>query len=93
MYIYVCIYIYIYKVVFSDPQCIQCAPVSLKQEGYHIYTIMKIMCTPFYHLNGFVVTHVVGHIIYSLCISIYLSIYLSISMCNIYIIYVCICIW
>ena len=29
-----------------------------------IYTVMKTMCPPCYHHNGFVVTHALGHVMY-----------------------------
>ena len=30
----------------------------------HIYAIMKAMCSPSYHHNGFMATHAFGHVIY-----------------------------
>ena len=30
----------------------------------YIYAIMKTMCSPGYHHNGFVATHVLGHMMY-----------------------------
>ena len=30
----------------------------------YIYVIMKTMCPPGYHHNGFVATHVLGHMMY-----------------------------
>ena len=30
----------------------------------YIYVIMKTMCSPGYHHNGFVVTHALGHMMY-----------------------------
>ena len=36
----------------------QSAPISQKQDEYDIYFIMKTMCLPGYHHNGFVATHV-----------------------------------
>ena len=30
----------------------------------HIYVIMKTMCPPGYHHNGFVTTHALGHMMY-----------------------------
>ena len=48
---YVCIYIYIYIYIYI---CI-C-----------IYVIMKTMCPPGYHHNGFVATHALGHMMYGL---------------------------
>ena len=31
---------------------------------YNIYVIMKTMCPPGYHHNGFVATHALGHELY-----------------------------
>ena len=51
----------------SDPQ--HSAEISQKQGGCNIYaimkTIMKTMCPPGYHHNGFVATHALGHMRYS----------------------------
>ena len=33
----------------------------------YTYTIVKTMCPPGYHRNGFVVTHTLGHMMYGLC--------------------------
>ena len=33
----------------------------------YIYEIMKTMCPPGYHDNGFVATHALGHMMYGLC--------------------------
>ena len=30
----------------------------------YVYVIMKTMCPPGYHHNGFVTTHALGHMIY-----------------------------
>ena len=35
--------------------------MSQKQDERNIYVIMKTMCLPGYHHNGFVATHVLGH--------------------------------
>ena len=35
----------------------QSAQISQKQNDCNIYAIMKTMCPPGYHHNGFVVTH------------------------------------
>ena len=40
------------------------AQILQKQDGRNIYAIMKIMCPPGYHHNGFVATHALGHMIY-----------------------------
>ena len=45
----------------NDPQQTeQSAQIWQKQDG-HIYEIMKTMCPPNYHHNGFVATHALGH--------------------------------
>ena len=47
----------------------QSAQISQKQDErniyIYIYAIMKTMCPPGYHHNGFVATHVLGHMMYS----------------------------
>ena len=44
----------------------QSAPqISQKQDEHNIYVIMKTMCPPGYHHNGFVATHALGHMMYS----------------------------
>ena len=35
----------------------QSAQISQKQDEHNIYVIMKTMCPPGYHHNGFVATH------------------------------------
>ena len=41
----------------------QIAQISQKQQDRrNIYAIMKTMCPPGYHHNGFVATHALGHI-------------------------------
>ena len=42
----------------------QSAQISHKQDERNIYVIMKIMCPPGYHHNGFVATHALGHMMY-----------------------------
>ena len=42
----------------------QSAQISLKQDERNIYVIMKTMCPPGYHHNGFVATHALGHMMY-----------------------------
>ena len=37
--------------------------ISQKQDGRNIYAIMKIMCPPYYHCNGFVATNA----LYTVC--------------------------
>ena len=39
----------------------QSAQISQKQDERNIYVIMKTMCPPGYHHNGFVETHALGH--------------------------------
>ena len=56
MYIYIHIYTYIYT---------QSAQVSQKQDERNIYVIMKTMCPPGYHHNGFVATHALYIYIYA----------------------------
>ena len=43
----------------------QSAQISQKQDERNIYVIMKTMCPPGYHHNGFVATHALGHMMYS----------------------------
>ena len=42
----------------------QSAQISQMQDEHNIYAIMKTMCPPAYHHNGFVVTHALGHIMH-----------------------------
>ena len=44
----------------------QSAQISQKQDGRNIYVIMKTMCPPGYHKNGFMTTHALGHMMYIL---------------------------
>ena len=41
------------------------AQISQKQNGWNIYLIMKTMCLPGYHHDGFVATHALADMIYS----------------------------
>ena len=50
-----------------------------------MYVIMKTMCPPGYHHNGFVATHALGHIMYGLYIY-GLYIYKYICIC----VYICV---
>ena len=43
----------------------QSAQISQKQDERNIYVIMKTMCPPGYHHNGFVATHALGHMMYA----------------------------
>ena len=46
----------------NDPQQTeQSAQIWQKQDGHNIYAIMKTMCPPNYHHNGFVATHALGY--------------------------------
>ena len=42
----------------------QSAQIAQKQDGRNIYEIMKTMCPPGYHHNGFVATPALGHMMY-----------------------------
>ena len=46
----------------------QSAQISQKQDGRNIYVIMKTMCPPGYHHNGFGATHALGHMMYGLTV-------------------------
>ena len=46
----------------------QSAQISQKQDERNIYVIMKTMCPPGYHHNGFVATHAFGHMMYGLMV-------------------------
>ena len=48
----------------------QSAQISQKQDEHNIYVIMKTMCPPGYHHNGFVATHALGHMSYTFWVSI-----------------------
>ena len=47
--------------VISDPRHTECSQISQKQDERNIYVIMKTMCPPGYHHNGFVATHALVH--------------------------------
>ena len=53
-------------VVISDLRHTECSnlTVSQKQDECNLYGIMKTMCPPGYHHNGFVATHALGHMMY-----------------------------
>ena len=40
------------------------AQISQKQDGRNIYVIMKTICPPGFHPNGFVENNALGHMIY-----------------------------
>ena len=62
-----CMYISVIIVIHDT----QIAQVSLKQDGRNLNVIMKTMCPPGYHHNGFVATHALGHMMYgSLCVQV-----------------------
>ena len=42
----------------------QRAQISQKQDQHNVYVIMKTMCPPDYHHNGFVATHALGYMTY-----------------------------
>ena len=37
---------------------------TYKQDNRNTYAIMKTMCPPGYHHNGFAATHTLGHVMY-----------------------------
>ena len=47
------------------------------QDEHNIYAIMKTMCPPGYHHNGFVAPHALGHMMYGYTIYLYLYIYVT----------------
>ena len=49
--------------VEADPRT-QSVQFSQKQDGCNIYVIMKTVCRPGYHYNGFVVAYALGHMMY-----------------------------
>ena len=54
----------------------QSAQISQKQDERNIYVIMKTMCPPGYHHNGFVATHALGHTYVCIYVCIYLCLYI-----------------
>ena len=56
----------------------QSAQISQKQDQYDIYFIMRTMCPPGYHHNGFVATHV-PKCIYTYIYILYIYTYIYIS--------------
>ena len=42
----------------------QSAQILQKQDEHNVYVIMKTICPPDYHHNGFVTTHALGHMTY-----------------------------
>ena len=59
----------------------QSAQISQKQDERNIYAIMKTMCPPGYHHNGFVATHALGHMIYGYTLLVPM-IYIYINICT-----------
>ena len=55
----------------------QSAQISQKQDERNIYVIMKTMCPPGHHHNGFVATHALRHMMYGIYIYIYIYIYVN----------------
>ena len=49
----------------------QSAQISQKQDKHNTYGIMKTMCPPGYHQNGFVATQALGHMIYGLFVQVH----------------------
>ena len=97
LYLKIYLYLFIYSYVLSDPRDTQSPQISQKQDGRNIYIILKTMCSPDYHHNGFMATHALGHMTYSTvhlvpkCMNIYIYIYMYIY---IYILlYICIYIY
>ena len=62
--------------------------ISQKQDEHNIYVyvyvfvIMKTMCPPGYHYNGFVATYTLGHIMYVIKCKIYIYIHIYIYIYN-----------
>ena len=50
--------------VVSDPRHTECSNLT---EERKLYAIMKTMCPPGYHHNGFVATHALEHMMYGSC--------------------------
>ena len=65
IYMYVCIYIYIYNnYIYIYIYIYTHTHIYIY---IYIYEIMKTMCPPGYHHNGFVATHALGHMMYIMC--------------------------
>ena len=62
----------------------QSAQISQKQDEGNMYVIMKTMCPPGYHHNGFVATHALGHMMYGFVLNnVWIFIYLTMSGNNV----------
>ena len=55
---------------------------SKTEDGHKIYVIMKTMCPPGCHNNGFVATHALGHE-YILYMHTVICIYNYVTICNV----------
>ena len=55
--------------------------ISKKQDERNIYVIMKIMCSPSYHHNGFMAAHALEHVMYVLCPRALHCFYNTVSIC------------
>ena len=77
----VCLYVYIYLataffwcfhhiITVASIILSSSAKISQEQDGRSIYVIMKTMCSPGYHHNGFMTTHALGNmmIVYTLLV-------------------------
>ena len=53
----------------------QSAQISQKQDERNLYAIMKTMCPPGYHHNGFVATHTWAHDVHVHDVYIYIYVY------------------
>ena len=42
----------------------QSAQILQEEDGHNLYAIMKTMCPPGYHHDGFVASHALGHMMY-----------------------------
>ena len=62
----------------------QSAQISKMQDERNIYEIMKTMCPPSYHHNGFVASHALGHMMhgYTLLVPMNLTLYYDHIYCG-----------
>ena len=60
LYVYIYMYVYIFKYIYIYIYIY----ITQKQDGHNTYVIMKAMCLPAYHQNGFVATQSLGHMMY-----------------------------
>ena len=54
-------YVCIYYISGRKSSTTRIAQISQEQDRHNIYAIMKTICPPCYHINGFVATHALGH--------------------------------